>query len=60
MNVDQHSSHRPHMVESMSLAANPLISDWLAFPNAVTAVAHTGKVELGQGIRVALRQIVAD
>jgi len=50
----------PSMTQSISLAASPKIAHWLAFPDRHSVIAQTGKVELGQGIRLALRQIVAD
>ncbi|MBP7567051.1 MAG: xanthine dehydrogenase family protein molybdopterin-binding subunit [Burkholderiaceae bacterium] len=43
-----------------SLAANPLLSQWLAFEADGTLTVRTGKVELGQGIATVLAQIVAD
>ncbi|MBN9410798.1 MAG: xanthine dehydrogenase family protein molybdopterin-binding subunit [Burkholderiales bacterium] len=43
-----------------SLAANPLLSRWLAFEADGTLTVRTGKVELGQGIATVLAQIVAD
>jgi nicotinate dehydrogenase subunit B len=46
-------------VLSTSLAASPRLGDWLEFA-ADTVFVRTGKVELGQGIRTALAQIVAD
>jgi len=43
-----------------SLGAAPLISDWLDLDTPGVVRARTGKSELGQGIRTALVQIVAD
>ena len=43
-----------------SIAGYPLISDWLDFSQAGRVRARSGRVELGQGIELALRQIVAD
>lgn len=43
-----------------SLAAAPLIGDWLDFTQEGIVRARTGKSELGQGIATALVQIVAD
>ena len=48
------------MTQSISLAVSPKIAHWLTFPDRHNVIAQTGKVELGQGIRLALRQIVAD
>jgi CO/xanthine dehydrogenase Mo-binding subunit len=42
---------------SASLAANPLISSWLAVREDGTVILRVGKVELGQGIHTALAQI---
>jgi nicotinate dehydrogenase subunit B len=43
-----------------SLAANPLLSRWIAFLPDKTARIASGKVEIGQGIVTALRQIAAE
>ena len=43
-----------------SLAANPALSQWLAFNADRTVTVRTGKAELGQGIATVLAQIVAD
>ena len=43
-----------------SLASNPRLGDWLRIESDGTVVASTGKVEIGQGILTALRQVVAD
>ena len=45
---------------TISIANYPLISDWLDFSTSGRVRARTGKVELGQGIDLALRSIVAD
>ncbi len=45
------------MNRSASLAANPLISSWLAVREDGTVILRVGKVELGQGIHTALAQI---
>ena len=45
------------MNRSPSLAANPLISSWLAVQEDGTVILRVGKVELGQGIHTALTQI---
>lgn len=43
-----------------SIKANPKLDRWIAFlPNRTVRIA-TGKVEMGQGIRTALRQIAAE
>ncbi len=46
-------------INSPSLDLNPTIGDWLTFPNAEYIGIKSGKVEFGQGIRTALRQIVS-
>src|SRR3954469_818550 len=43
-----------------SLASNPRLADWLRINANGTVTASTGKVEIGQGILTALRQVVAD
>ena len=43
-----------------SLAANPIVSQWLEFLPPGQVVVKVGKVELGQGITTALAQIAAD
>ncbi|WP_163269236.1 xanthine dehydrogenase family protein molybdopterin-binding subunit [Chelativorans alearense] len=43
-----------------SLAANPLLAQWLRFKPEGTVEVSPGKVEIGQGILTALMQIVAD
>ena len=45
------------MNRSPSLAANPLVSSWLAVQEDGTVILMVGKVELGQGIHTALTQI---
>ena len=45
------------MNRSRSLAANPLISSWLAVQEDGTVILRVGKVELGQGIHTALALI---
>jgi len=47
-------------VQDPSLAANPLLSQWLSFAVDGRVRASTGKVELGQGVLTALVQVVAD
>src|SRR5215212_10255444 len=43
-----------------SLASNPRLADWLRINANGTVTVSTGKVEIGQGILTALRQVVAD
>src|SRR5215218_5823653 len=43
-----------------SLASNPRLADWLRINANGTVTASTGKVEIGQGILTALRQVIAD
>lgn len=43
-----------------SLATNPRLADWLSINANGTVTASTGKVEIGQGILTALRQVIAD
>jgi nicotinate dehydrogenase subunit B len=43
-----------------SLATNPRLADWLRINGDGTVTASTGKVEIGQGILTALRQVIAD
>ena len=45
------------MNRSASLAANPLVSSWLAVQEDGTVILRVGKVELGQGIHTALTLI---
>ena len=45
---------------SPSLAAFPLIDDWVAFNDDRSVSVFSGKAELGQGIATALAQIAAD
>ncbi|MCW2696776.1 MAG: xanthine dehydrogenase family protein molybdopterin-binding subunit [Modestobacter sp.] len=47
------------MTLSPSLVTNPLISTWLTFDDAGGVILRVGKVELGQGIHTALKQIAA-
>ncbi|WP_169052722.1 molybdopterin cofactor-binding domain-containing protein [Pseudooceanicola onchidii] len=44
---------------SKSLENYPLISDWLKFPEPGRVSVRSGRVEIGQGISLALRRIVA-
>lgn len=48
------------MSGSPSIAANPMLSDWLDCTEPGFIRARTGKSELGQGIATALAQVVAD
>jgi nicotinate dehydrogenase subunit B len=43
-----------------SLAANPLLGDWLDFAADGTVTARSGKVEYGQGVWTALAQVAAE
>ncbi|MBO0848409.1 MAG: molybdopterin-dependent oxidoreductase, partial [Pseudonocardia sp.] len=43
-----------------TLAANPRLSDWVAFDAGGTVTVRSGKVEIGQGVLTALAQIVAE
>lgn len=43
-----------------TLAANPRLSDWVAFDAEGTVTVRSGKVEIGQGVLTALAQIVAE
>jgi nicotinate dehydrogenase subunit B len=43
-----------------TLAANPRLSDWVAFDADGTVTVRSGKVEIGQGVLTALAQIVAE
>ena len=45
---------------SQSLAAFPLVDDWIAFNDDRSVTVFSGKVELGQGIATALAQIAAE
>ncbi len=44
----------------LSLTDNPLLSQWIAFPEAGRVRVGSGKVEIGQGIFTALTQIAAE
>ncbi|WP_265516816.1 molybdopterin cofactor-binding domain-containing protein [Nitratireductor luteus] len=46
--------------KTKSLEAYPLISDWLDFSEPGVVKARSGRVEIGQGIAIALRRIVAE
>ena len=43
-----------------SLAANPVLSSWLAFSPGGRVTIFSGKVEYGQGVWTALAQIAAE
>src|SRR5580765_5052625 len=43
-----------------TLARNPRLGQWLRFRRDGIVEVHSGKVEIGQGILIALAQIVAD
>ncbi len=43
-----------------ALADNPRLDQWVAFPSPGRVVVRTGKVEIGQGVLTALRQIAAE
>ena len=43
-----------------ALAATPSLERWIRFPRAGRVLAHTGKVEIGQGLLTALAVIVAE
>ncbi|HLI42244.1 MAG TPA: molybdopterin cofactor-binding domain-containing protein [Streptosporangiaceae bacterium] len=43
-----------------SLAANPLLSDWLDFGDDGAVTIRSGKVEFGQGVWTALAQVAAE
>jgi CO/xanthine dehydrogenase Mo-binding subunit len=43
-----------------SLAANPILRDWIDFAADGTVTARSGKVEYGQGVWTALAQVVAE
>jgi CO/xanthine dehydrogenase Mo-binding subunit len=42
------------------LADNPRLDQWVAFPGPRQVTVRTGKVEIGQGVLTALRQIAAE
>ena len=43
-----------------SLAANPVLGQWLRIDSDGTVEVRSGKVELGQGVLTALAQIAAE
>ncbi|MGD9615730.1 MAG: molybdopterin cofactor-binding domain-containing protein [Alphaproteobacteria bacterium] len=42
------------------LAQNPRLDQWVGFPEAGTVLIATGRVEIGQGVLTAMRQIAAE
>jgi CO/xanthine dehydrogenase Mo-binding subunit len=42
------------------LAANPRLNQWVGFPEAGRVAVSTGRVEIGQGVLTAMRQIAAE
>jgi CO/xanthine dehydrogenase Mo-binding subunit len=42
------------------LAANPRLDRWVGFPAPGRVAVSTGRVEIGQGVLTAMRQIAAD
>ncbi|HVH74763.1 MAG TPA: molybdopterin cofactor-binding domain-containing protein [Stellaceae bacterium] len=44
----------------VTLANNPRLDQWVRFPQSGRAAVATGKVEIGQGILTAMRQIAAE
>ncbi|MGH7062996.1 MAG: molybdopterin cofactor-binding domain-containing protein, partial [Stellaceae bacterium] len=42
------------------LAANPRLDQWVAFPAPGQVCVNTGRVEIGQGVLTAMRQIAAE
>src|SRR6476646_3613353 len=42
------------------LAANPRLDQWVGFPTPGRVTVSTGRVEIGQGVLTAMRQIAAD
>ena len=42
------------------LADNPRLDHWVAFPGPGQVIVRTGKVEIGQGVLTAMRQIAAE
>jgi nicotinate dehydrogenase subunit B len=42
------------------LAANPLLDQWVGFPMPGRVAVSTGRVEIGQGVLTAMRQIAAE
>jgi CO/xanthine dehydrogenase Mo-binding subunit len=50
----------PGLAAYPSLAANPVLSSWLAFSPGGTVTIRPGKVEYGQGVWTALAQVAAE
>ncbi len=42
------------------IVKNPQLHQWLSFDTVHTITLHSGKVELGQGVEIALQQIACD
>jgi CO/xanthine dehydrogenase Mo-binding subunit len=54
---------RPEMMQislPMGIVKNPVLHQWLSFETQHTITLHSGKVELGQGVEIALQQIACD
>ena len=61
--VEHHSpTENPMTLTSMpgSILKNPHLNLWLSFDEDGVVTLHSGKVELGQGVEVALQQIACD
>jgi CO/xanthine dehydrogenase Mo-binding subunit len=43
-----------------ALAEHPALDQWVAFPEAGKVTIYTGKVEIGQGVLTAMRQLAAE
>ena len=44
----------------LGIVKNPSLHRWLSFDKPQTITLHSGKVELGQGVQIALQQIACD
>lgn len=44
----------------LGIVKNPSLHQWLSFDKPQTITLHSGKVELGQGVQIALQQIACD
>jgi len=54
---------RPKMTHNalpMGIVKNPSLHQWLSFETQKIITLHSGKVELGQGVEIALQQIACD
>lgn len=58
--TDKAQSSHPHLSLPRALQTHPQIGSWLRINPDNTVTIFTGKVELGQGLRTALAQIVAE